>query len=176
MRVGLALVAALLAAQDSVSTSVRSVPAVDLERYAGLWHEVARLPNAFQERCRTETTAWYELLPGGELRVVNSCRRADGRIIRAEGRARPADREGPPGRLKVRFAPAFLSFLPMVWGDYWILDLTADYGAALVGTPSREYLWILSRTPELHDTIYQRMTATAAAQGFDVSRLIRTGP
>ncbi|HEY6948329.1 MAG TPA: lipocalin family protein, partial [Gemmatimonadales bacterium] len=95
MRVGLALVAALLAAQDSVSTSVRSVPAVDLERYAGLWHEVARFPNAFQERCSTETTAWYELLPGGELRVVNSCRRADGRIIRAEGRARPADREGP---------------------------------------------------------------------------------
>ncbi len=175
MRLELVMLLALVASQDTVSTAVRSVPAVDLARYAGLWHEVARFPNPFQERCRAETTAWYELLAGGELRVVNSCRRADGKVIRAEGRAKPADPEGPPGRLKVRFAPAFLSFLPMVWGDYWILDLTPDYGAALVGTPSREYLWVLSRTPELPDSIYRRLTATAAAQGFDISRLVRAG-
>ncbi len=74
----------------------------------------------------------------------------------------------------VRFAPRILSFLPMVWGDYWILDLTDDYGAALVGTPSREYPWVLSRTPRLDEATYERLVATAAAQGFDVARLIRS--
>jgi apolipoprotein D and lipocalin family protein len=161
--------------QDSApGRRVESVPAVDLRRYAGLWHEVARLPNRFQARCVGETTATYEPLPNGELRVVNSCRDAEQRLIRVEGRARLADRRGPASRLKVRFAPEILAFLPMVWGDYWILDLTDDYGAALVGTPSRKYLWVLARTPQLDEATYQRLVATAAAQGFDVARLVRS--
>ncbi len=93
---------------------------------------------------------------------------------RAEGRAKLAHRDGPASQLKVRFAPGFLSFLPMVWGNYWILDLTEDYGAALVGDPSREYLWVLSRTPELDEQVYRRLVATAEAQGFDIARLKRS--
>jgi len=134
---------------------------------------VARFPNRFQSRCVRETVADYELLPNGELRVVNSCRGAGDEVIRAEGRAKLADRRGPTSRLKVRFAPRILSILPMVWADYWILDLTDDYRAALVGTPNREYLWVLSRTPQLDEATYQRLVAAAAAQGFDVTRLIR---
>ena len=153
---------------------VQSIPAVDLARYAGRWHEVARFPNRFQRTCARGTTAEYTLLPDGGLRVVNTCVKADGSEIRAEGRARLAHRDGPTSQLKVRFAPAFLSFLPMVWGDYWVLDLSADYGAALVGSPDRAYLWVLSRTPELEEATYQRMVATAAAQGFDVGRLVRS--
>lgn len=163
----------MLFAQDTVPRRVTSVPAVDLQRYAGTWHEVARFPNRFQSRCVRETVADYALLPNGELRVVNSCRGADGELIRAEGRAKLADRDGPASRLKVRFAPRILSILPMVWADYWILDLTDDYGAALVGTPNREYLWVLSRTPRLDEATYQRLVATASAQGFDVTRLAR---
>jgi apolipoprotein D and lipocalin family protein len=172
----LMLAAAALAVQDPAPGPVRSVPAVDLERYAGTWHEVARFPNRFQARCVAETVATYELLTNGQIRVVNSCRGADGKAIRAEGRARLADKAGPTSRLKVRFAPAFLSWLPMVWGDYWVLDLTDDYGAALVGTPDREYLWVLSRTPALADSTWRRLLATAAGQGFDVARLVRSGP
>ena len=164
----------LAAAQDTSRGLVRPVSGMDLRRYAGRWHEVARFPNRFQAKCAGETTADYELLPNGQVRVVNACRRADGRMTRAEGRARLAKRNGPASQLEVRFAPGFLSFLPMVWGDYWILDLTDDYGAALVGDPSHAYLWILSRAPELDETIYQRMVATAAAQGFDVARLVRS--
>lgn len=164
----------MLGMQENRRGAVQSVPSVDLQRYAGLWHEIARFPNPFQGKCTAETTAEYELLPEGDVRVINSCRGADGQMVRSEGRARLADRRGPYSRLKVRFAPGFLSFLPMVWGDYWILDLTEDYSAALVGTPSREYLWILSRTPQLDDTIYQRLVATAAVQGFDVTRLAKT--
>lgn len=164
------------ATQDSTRHPVRPVEGVDLARYAGRWYEVARFPNRFQAKCADETTADYELLREGYFRVVNACRRADGTITRAEGRARLARRGGPASKLKVRFAPAWLSFLSAVWGDYWILDLTADYGAALVGSPDRTYLWILSRTPQLDEETYQRMTAAAAAQGFDVARLRRSPP
>lgn len=174
MKVFLSILSAMLMVQDRSPTTVRSVPEIDLNRYAGLWYEVARLPNRFQKRCRGETTAAYELLPGGGIRVVNRCRGADGRMIGVEGRARLADRNGPASRLEVRFAPAFLSFLPVVWGDYWILDITADYGAALVGTPDRKYLWVLSRTPKLDDTTYEKLISTAVAQGFDVTRLVRS--
>jgi apolipoprotein D and lipocalin family protein len=105
---------------------------------------------------------------------VNRCLREDGTIKRAEGRARLANRTGPTSKLKVRFAPAFLSFLPMVWGNYWVLDLTDDYSAALVGEPSRKYLWVLARTPVLPDSTYDRMLATARRQGFDVARLVKS--
>jgi apolipoprotein D and lipocalin family protein len=167
-------VAAVLAAQEAAMGPVRSVAAVDLARYAGRWHEVARFPNRFQRSCERGTTADYTLLPDGAIRVVNTCVKADGRAMSAEGRARLARRDGPTSQLKVRFAPAFLGFLPMVWGDYWVLDLTDDYGAALVGSPDRGYLWILSRTPELDEPTYQRMVAAAAAQGFDVGRIVRS--
>lgn len=158
--------------RDTSPGAVRPVETVDLARYAGRWYEVARFPNKFQAECAGETTADYELLPNGQMRVVNACRRADGEITRAEGRARVARADGPTSMLKVRFAPGFLAFLPMVWGNYWILDLTEDYRAALVGEPDRAYLWILSRTPQLDQPTYQGMVASAAAQGFDVTRLV----
>ena len=174
MRLAPSIVLTVLMLQVDSPRPVRSVREVDLQRYAGTWYEVARLPNRFQRKCRAETTAVYERLANGELRVVNTCRGVDGQLIRAEGRAKLADRDGPTSRLKVRFAPAILSFLPMVWGDYWILDLTADYGAALVGTPDRKYLWFLSRKPQLDDATFDRLVSTAASQGFDVARLTRS--
>lgn len=170
----LLLAIVLAAAQDTSRVLVRPVEGLDLARYTGRWHEVARLPNRFQSKCVRETTADYALLPNGQIRVGNSCRGADGGTIRAEGRARLAQRDGTASKLKVRFAPGFLSSLSLVWGNYWILDLTEDYSAALVGDPGRAYLWILSRTPQLDEAVYQRLVATAAAQGFDVARLQRT--
>lgn len=162
-----------VAAQDTIRVPVRPVASVDLSRYAGVWHEVARFPNRFQRDCTGPATADYTLLRNGEIRVVNQCPRQDGEIKRAEGRAKLADVDGPSSVLKVRFAPRILSFLPFVWGDYWILDLTHDYTAALVGDPGREYLWILSRTPRIDEAVYARMVGAARAQGFDVGRLVR---
>lgn len=155
---------------------VRAVPSLDLERYAGRWYEVARFPSWFERKCVGQGTADYELRSDGTIGVVNTCRTADSTMNRAEGATRLADRNGPASRLKVRFAPGFLSFLPMVWADYWVLDLTDDYGAALVGTPDRRYLWVLSRTPALDSATYDRLVATASRQGFDVARLQRLEP
>ncbi len=171
----LAVAGSGLATASDQATPVRALPALDLEQYAGRWFEVARFPNRFQQRCTADVTASYALRPDGKITVVNTCLTAEGERIRAEGRAKLADGDGPASRLKVRFAPAVLSFLPMVWADYWVLDLADGYRAALVGTPDRRYLWVLSREPELDEATYDRLVRTAAAQGFDVARLQPSG-
>lgn len=150
------------------------VPSVDLSRYTGKWYEIARLPNRFQNNCAGQVTANYSLLGGGQLKVVNECRQVSGQTESAEGKARLASRSGPNSKLKVRFAPSWLSWLPAVWGDYWIIDLAPDYSYSVVGTPDRKYLWILSRTPQMDEAIYQRIIEQTAAKGFDVSRLVKT--
>ncbi len=168
------LVALVVRAEGKDKQPLRVVESVDLSRYAGRWYEVARLPNRFEEKCAGDVTAEYTLREDGRVRVVNGCRKSDGRVSAAEGVAKLADRRGPNSRLKVRFAPSFLSFLPFVWGDYQIIELAPDYGHALVGSPDRKYLWILSRTPQLDAATYQRLTEAARSQGFDVSKLLLT--
>lgn len=168
----LILVAPRVHSQDH--TTVVPIDTLDLDRYAGQWYEIARFPNEFQLKCVGDVTAHYTRLASGQFEVVNACRTTDGSVDSTTGRAKLAKKEGPTSTLKVRFAPGFLSWLPMVWGDYWVLDITDDYGAVLVGTPDREYLWMLARTPTLEDAVYDRLTATAQRQAFDVGRLVRT--
>ncbi len=156
-----------------MSQPLRVVPNVDYQRYAGTWFEIARLPNRFERRCARDVMATYVPRHDGRVTVVNRCRRADGSTDEATGVARRVDGR-PPSVLQVRFAPAFLSFLPFVWGDYQIIDLGTDYDYAVVGTPSRSYLWILAREPLLKPDLYIRLTDRARVQGFDVSRLVRT--
>jgi apolipoprotein D and lipocalin family protein len=92
----------------------------------------------------------------------------------AEGRARRASDNQPNSKPKVRFAPAFLSFLPFVWGDYWIVDLAPDYSIAVIGEPNRHYLWVLARTPKLDETIMEKISGRVRGMGYDLGRLIRT--
>jgi apolipoprotein D and lipocalin family protein len=147
---------------------------VDLERYAGTWYEIARLPNRFQDRCAGDVTATYTLLDDGSIQVVNRCRKEDGDYIEAEGRARRAAKNGSNAKLKVRFAPRILSFLPFVWGDYWIIELDPDYRYAVVGDPRRKYLWVLAREPVLEGTTLEGIFERTSDKGFDLSEVIRT--
>ena len=150
---------------------VRTVPVVDLSRYAGEWFEIARLPNRFQRQCVGDVRATYSQRADGRLDVVNRCRTADGQT-EARGVARVVDNR-TSAKLQVRFAPAWLSWLP-VWGDYWIIGLAPDYSWAVVGDPSRRYLWILARTPHLEPDALAAATETARANGFNVERLVQT--
>ena len=152
---------------------VTPVPTLDLQRYAGVWYEIARLPFPYQEKCAHTVVARYTVRDDGRLGVVNECIQKDGKLSRASGVARLADPKGLPSRLKVRFAPAFLSFLSAVWGDYWVIDLAPDYSYAVVGEPKRRYLWILSRTPRMPEPLYAEVLARAACS-YDVSRVVRT--
>ncbi len=155
------------------TVEVKTVSAVDLSRYVGDWYEVARFPNRFEAKCAADVMASYRRQDGGTIEVVNSCRKADGTITTAKGVARIVD-TASNAKLKVRFAPAFLSFIPLVWGDYWILGLEPQYRWAVVGSPDRKYLWVLSRTPAMDDRDWAQATERASANGFDLSRLTKT--
>jgi apolipoprotein D and lipocalin family protein len=148
------------------------VPQLDLARYAGEWHEIARYPNFFERKCVRGVTANYTRNADGTIAVVNACVKEDGTTERAEGAARVI----APAKLEVRFAPAWLSLLPFVWGDYWVIDLAPDYSYAVVGEPSREYLWILARAPQMDDATYARITGGLAAFGYDAAKLLRNPP
>lgn len=151
---------------------VRTVPFVDLNRYAGDWFEIARFPNRFQRQCLGDVRASYSRRADGRLDVVNRCRTDEGRS-EARGIARVVD-DRTFARLKVRFAPAWLSFVPAVWGDYWIIGLAEDYSWAVVGSPDRKYLWILARTRRLDEENTAAARGVARANGFEVDRLIQT--
>lgn len=174
MIVAATCLAILSAAGALAERPLKVVPNVDLGRYAGKWYEISRLPNRFQNRCASEVTADYTLQPAGRISVLNRCKRADGGQIQAEGVARVVGKGQPNSILKVRFAPAFLSFIPQVWGDYQIIALAPDYTHALVGDPSRKYLWILSRLPRMDDAAYDRLVEEARAQGFETGKLVKT--
>jgi apolipoprotein D and lipocalin family protein len=162
-----------LSAAAAEDRPVRTVEAVDLSRYVGVWHEVARYPNRFQEQCAGDVTARYEQREDGRLAVVNRCRTQGGAIDEAEGVARVV--EGSRNtRLKVRFAPAWIGFLPWVWGDYWVIGLDEDYRWAVVGTPDRKYLWVLARDAGMSEAEWNAATAKARENGFDLARLQRT--
>jgi apolipoprotein D and lipocalin family protein len=164
----LLLVAAVLTAcapaWRDTDVPMRAV-AVDLERYAGRWYEVARFPVAFQQGC-TATTATYSLEPDGRIGVVNTCRRGspDGPESRIAGHATVTG----PGRLQVR-----LGRIPFA-GDYWVLWVSPDCATAVVGVPSGRAGWILHRSPEVPPGRLAEAEAVLTANGYDVTRLIRT--
>jgi apolipoprotein D and lipocalin family protein len=146
---------------------LETVTHVDLSRYTGTWYEIASFPQRFQKGC-TSTTATYTLRPDGRLEVLNRCARdsLNGRVTVARGRARVVD---PKTNAKLK-----VSFFRPFWGDYWIIDLGRDYEYAVVGHPSRKYLWILSRTPAMPSSVYEGILGRLRTQGYDVSRLRTT--
>jgi apolipoprotein D and lipocalin family protein len=153
--------------------SVKPVPTVDLQRYAGTWYEIARYPNFFQKSCQGDVTATYRRRPDGRIDVLNKCRKADGSMNEAAGEAKIVD-GGGNARLKVRFAPGWLSALPFVWADYWVIGLADDYRWAVVATPDRKYLWVLGRSTTLDEADWAAAVAKAKENGFDTARLQRT--
>ena len=155
----------VMSACSTIRPALPGLPVVDhvvLERYAGVWYEIARLPNRFQKQCICNTKAEYTLTDAG-VRVRNSCVRVDGKTDTIEGIAQVVPGSGN-AKLRVSFFRPF-------YGDYWILALDQDYEWALVGTPDRKYLWILSRAPHLADEVQQAIIARAAELGFAVEKL-----
>jgi len=149
---------------------VKTIPSLDVPRYLGAWYEIAKYPNWFQRKCASNTKAVYSARADGTLKVMNSCKTAEGEVTEAEGTARQIGAKDSP-KLEVRFAPAWLSFVPMVWGDYWVIDLDPQYQVAVVSDPRREYLWILSRTPQLDKNVYEDVLQRIQNQQFDVRKL-----
>ena len=150
--------------------TLETVKTVDLDLYSGRWYEISRLPMWFERNCVGDVTATYTLRSDQKMDVVNRCRTKD-KMISAKGIAAVPD-AAQPGQLRVRFAPDWLSWFPIVWGDYWILDLDPEYRWVLVGAPSRAYLWILARTPSLDAATVQALKQRAASLDFEVEEMI----
>jgi apolipoprotein D and lipocalin family protein len=162
----LTLIASAAVAIKGATDELKVVQSVDLTRYVGRWYEISRLPNGFQKKCADMVTANYTMRPDGKIEVINRCRKASGEYATAKGKAKIVDKK-TNAKLKVTF------FWPF-YGDYWILDLGPNYEYAVVGEPGRKYLWILSRSPQMEEALYQQLLRKMAAQGFNTELMIRT--
>jgi apolipoprotein D and lipocalin family protein len=160
------IIAAMMAGAASAAP-LEVVPHVDLQRYLGTWYEIATIPQRFQKGC-VGVTAEYSLRPNGDIQVVNTCIKEtlDGEVRAARGKARIVDKT-TNAKLKVSF------FWPF-WGAYWIIGLDADYQWAIVGHPNRKYLWILSRSPQMDDSLYAGLLKLVVDKGYDLARIKKT--
>lgn len=155
------------------ASDLKSISSLDVPRYMGTWYEIAKFPAWFQKKCVADTRAEYTLQPDGGVQVINRCRQDSGEMKEALGSGRQIG-DAASSKLEVRFAPAWLSFLPMVWGDYWVIDLDPAYQLVAVSEPKREYLWILSRSAKVDPVAYDALLARLSSQGFDLQRLEKT--
>ena len=143
---------------------ITTVDSVDINKYVGTWYEIAKIPNSFQDQCIKNTTATYIINNDGDIEVMNKCIDEDGEVDDAEGIARIVDKE-TNSKLEV----SFVNILGwhIFWGDYWILGLDKDYRYAAIGTPSRKYGWILSRTPEMNDDDLEKCLKIFEENGYN---------
>lgn len=141
---------------------------VDLNRYLGKWYEIATIPQRFQLGCHC-VTAEYSLRPDGKVKVVNSCHKDSptGPFKSITGQAKVV-KGSYNAKLKVSF------FWPF-WGNYWIINLDQEnYQWAVISAPSRKTLWILSRTPEMDEGLYEKLVEFCKSVGLDTGLLIKT--
>jgi apolipoprotein D and lipocalin family protein len=151
------------AAPQGAQRPVTPVAAVDLNRYLGGWYEIARIPNRFQRQCARHTVAVYGQRPDGRLSVLNQCIKANGNVDQAKGVARVVDASSR-AKLQVSLV-SVLGWRPF-WGDYWIIGLDPAYRWAVVGNPSRQYGWILARTPTLDPATLETIFAIIERNGY----------
>jgi apolipoprotein D and lipocalin family protein len=146
---------------------LKTVDHVDVKRYMGTWYEIAKFPQRFQKGL-VGVTATYSPLPNGKVRVINSGYKEDfnGKLKTAKGKAWVVD-TATNAKLKVSF------FWPFS-GNYWILGLGKDYEYAVIGEESHNYLWILSRTPQMDKAVYNELLKRVQEKGFDISKLETT--
>ncbi len=152
---------------NSQAQPLQTVPNVDLNKYAGKWYEIASYPQRFQRGCHC-TTAEYTLSEKGYVIVENRCNKGSmtGKQSYIKGKAFVVKNSGN-AKLKVQF------FWPFT-GKYWIIDLADDYSYAVVSHPNKKYVWVLSRTSKMEDTVYQQIISRLKAKGFDLLKLQKT--
>jgi len=153
---------------------VSAIPLLNVPNYMGAWYQVAWFPNRFQKQCVSDTTATYSQRPDGNVTVLNRCKKADGSFDDVTGLARPADStlNGDvlsPAKLEVSFLPSWLRWAP-VWGNYWVIKLAADGRYTVVGESTREYLWVLTRTPKLSSEDEAVIRSRLTQMGYDLTR------
>ncbi|MBF0353384.1 MAG: lipocalin family protein [SAR324 cluster bacterium] len=152
-------------------TSPKTVTQVDLQRYIGLWYEIAKIPNRFQKQCVRNVTASYSFSEDGNIKVINRCLQERGDYEDAQGVARIVDSQ-TNAKLEVSFVSVFGKQL--FWGAYWIIGLGDSYDYAIIGHPQRKYGWILSRSPQMETEQLNKLFQILATQGYDPTQFVIT--
>lgn len=151
-------------------SQVQTVDSVDLNRYLGTWYEIASIPQSFQKACVGNTVAEYSLTKANTVKVLNSCDTKTGARKTAEARAKIVDKDSN-AKLKVTFVKIF-NWVYSFGGNYWILDLAEDYSYAVVGDPTTEYAWILSRTPQMSHDDLVAANQNLLKNGYDTCKVL----
>lgn len=149
---------------------LETVENLDIDKYLGEWHQLAAIPQSFQKDCIDDNKAEYSLDDDGRIKVLNSCREANG-INVAEGRARVNPKFDEVSKLQVTFVKIF----GWIWafsGDYWVIKLGQNYQYSVVGHPDRTYLWILSREKTLPDSVLLEIRDFLTDVGYDNCSII----
>ena len=155
----------LFTACSSKNPPLQTVQKVEIDRYLGTWYEIARYEHFFEKNCKN-VSANYSMLDADTIKVINRCTNMlTNEKKEAIGRAYATDETN--SKLKVSFFRPF-------YGDYWVMILDENYDYVVVGTPSREYLWILCRKPILDKKIKNEILQKLPTLGFDASKLIWT--
>ncbi|MFD1439491.1 lipocalin family protein [Acinetobacter terrae] len=152
---------------------LHTVEKVELDKYLGVWYEVARKPMYFQNKCDRDVSATYTLNENGNIGVDNRCYTKDGQLNQSIGEA--FIKNAPFNtKLKVSFLPESVRWLPVGRGDYWILKIDDAYQTVLVGEPRRRYLWVLSRSAQPDQAVVKEYLDYAQSIGYDIGDVIHT--
>ena len=146
--------------------TLKTVDDINLKKYQGTWHQLAAVPASFQRDCASDTRADYSLLEDGLIKVINSCKKNNGKIKSSEARGRINPDFNSPGKLEV----TFVKLIKWIWafsGDYWITYLDPNYQYVVVGHPEYKYGWILARNQTLSKKTYSQLEKIIGARGYD---------
>lgn len=148
--------------KNNKTMNTTTVSNLDVNRFMGSWYEIARYEHSF-EKGMTHVKANYSLLPDGTIRVLNSGMK-NGKKKEIEGKARKKKDSNSNSKLEVSF---FLWF----YSDYFVFELDDNYQYAVIGSSSDNYLWILSRTPQLPQSTINDLLIKIKKRGYDTSKL-----
>jgi apolipoprotein D and lipocalin family protein len=168
----LLLLAMGAAAQAPPQPAPKAVTSLDLGKFAGTYHEIARIPHT-DDVCAADVMSRFAIRLDGGLDVVDTCRNADGSRGELRRVARVAGDRGN-AMWRVRVGPAWQSPLRRAWREFWILSVGAEYGYTVIGDPARQTLRILSRLPSMPPLAYRQALEIAKSNGYDASRLVVT--
>ena len=152
---------------------LQTVDKVQLDRYLGVWYEIARKPMYFENKCSRDVTATYTLNENGNVSVTNRCLSKDGQLQQSIGEAFVQNAPFNT-KLKVSFLPEAIRWLSVARGDYWILKIDDDYQTVLVGEPRRKYMWVLSRSAQPDQAVVNEYLEYAKSVGYNLTDLIHT--
>ena len=164
-------ISVLFLALFTITAFAQSLPTaeyVDVSRYVGKWYAISSLPQFFTKKCKAQT-ADYEVINEQSISVLNTCLKGKGTtVIKGQAVVKNA---ATNAELEVTFNN-FFTRLFRVKGDYTIIKLDENYRYVMVGSKNRKSLWIMSRSTEMPEEIFNQYLKLAKDLNFKVDKMV----